>query len=493
MPKPKLEEKLKQLPKTPGIYFYKDLKGETIYIGKAAVLKNRVRQYFQNSRNRDPKTEALIAEIADVEWIEVESELDALIVEAEMVRRYMPRYNILLRDDRSLEFIRIDIKSNHPTVSTVRRPLDDGAEYFGPYLNGFAVKRALKYLRRVFPYSTKKMPGQRRASLHYHLGLDPGLEEGKTSLKTYRSNLRKLMRYLRGQRLSLMAEIQKDMKRAAKNQDFELAAKLRNQLSSLQALDKKVIFSDREFMDISKDKSLDGLCRLLLLTGPPKRIEAYDVSHMSGTFNVASMVVFSSGLPDKPSYRKFKMRSAGNDDFLHISETLSRRLSVNNQKNWPLPDLFLIDGGKGQLSSAMKVLKEHQINRPAIGIAKKEEEIIVASDYVYDLAYAKKLGGLIIEDKNFSKIKLPLGSDIVKLLQRIRDESHRFAVSYHSSLKRAGQTKSQLDSIPGVGPATRRKLIKVFGSVSGVRQAQILELASVVGHQKAKSIKQQLG
>src|SRR5882672_9284282 len=182
----RVEAKLKELPKTPGVYFHKDAHGKIIYIGKAAVLKNRVRQYFQKSRGRDPKTEALVAEIADVDWMVVESELEALFLEAEMVRRYMPRYNILLRDDKSMVYIRIDYDSDYPTVSITRRPLDDKARYYGPYLNAYGVRQALKLLRKIFPYATRKMPGQKRASLHYHLGLDPGLEEGKTSLKDYR-------------------------------------------------------------------------------------------------------------------------------------------------------------------------------------------------------------------------------------------------------------------------------------------------------------------
>ena len=188
-----LQQKLTDLPKTPGVYFHKDAAGEIIYVGKAAVLRNRVRQYFQASRGRDPKTEVLVAEIADTDWMEVESELEALFLEAEMIRRYMPRYNILLRDDKAMSYIRIDYDSDYPTVSTTRRPLDDGARYFGPYFSTYAVRQALKLLRRIFPFAYTRQTGQKRVSLHYHLGLDPGLEEGKTSLADYRANLRKLM------------------------------------------------------------------------------------------------------------------------------------------------------------------------------------------------------------------------------------------------------------------------------------------------------------
>jgi excinuclease ABC subunit C len=224
-----LEAKLKELPKEPGVYFHKSAGGEIIYVGKAAVLRNRVRQYFQASRNRDPKTEALVEEIDDTDWMVVESELEALFLEAEMIRRYMPRYNILLRDDKAMSYIRIDYDSDYPTVSTTRRPLDDGARYFGPYFSTYGVRQALKLLRRIFPFATRRVAGQKRATLHYHLGLDPGLEEGKTSLEDYRKNLRKLIAVIEGRRTTILKEVERDMKHAAKAQEFELAAHYRNQ------------------------------------------------------------------------------------------------------------------------------------------------------------------------------------------------------------------------------------------------------------------------
>ncbi len=195
-----LQKKLAELPKDPGVYFHKDKTGEIIYIGKAANLRNRVRQYFQVSRYRDPKTDALVAEITDVEWITVESEIDALFLEAEQVRRYLPRYNILLRDDKSSSYVRIDYDSPHPTVTLTRRPLDYGAQYYGPYFNAVAVKRALKYLRKPFPYSTHISQIPKRACLLYHIGLCPGLEENKISLADYRQNLRKLIKYINAER-----------------------------------------------------------------------------------------------------------------------------------------------------------------------------------------------------------------------------------------------------------------------------------------------------
>lgn len=489
-----LKTKLKTLPATPGVYFHKDKSGEVIYVGKAAILKNRVRQYFQKSRNRDPKTEALVAEIADTEWIEVETELDALFLEAEMVKRYMPRYNILLRDDRSLLYVRIDIKSDYPTVVFTHHPLDDKAEYFGPYMQGYQVKKALRLLRRVFPYATTKSQATMGSKLYEQIGLDPGLKSGRTDLEQYRKNLRRLMSYLRGNRTDIVKEIEKEMKQAASDQEFEKAAGLRNKLYEMKALKKQVIFSDREFMDLSKDKALQGLTELLAID-MPKRIEGYDISHMSGTDNVASMVVFTNGMPNKAEYRKFKMRLKGNNDFAHMKEAISRRLSPKNVKSWGLPSLFLIDGGKGQLTSAIEARNELGYDIPMIGLSKREEEIVIHktdSNVNLNQEIAKKLqfDAVVMGLGDFCMVRLGQSTDIVKLLQRIRDESHRFAVSYHTVLKRGRQTTSWLDQVPGIGPATKKKLIRTFGSAKGVTQARQQDLEKLLGEKKATILRQ---
>jgi excinuclease ABC subunit C len=490
-----LEDKLKTLPDTPGVYFHKDANGEIIYVGKAAVLRNRVRQYFQKSRRRDPKTEALIAEIADTDWTPVESELDALFLEAEMVRRYLPRFNILLRDDKSSIYVRINYDDPYPSVSFTHQPLDDKAKYFGPYFNGWEVKRALRSLRRVFPYSTHTGIIPKRACLQYHLGLCPGLEEDKTSLNEYRTTLRQLMRYMRGERQQIVDKLEKDMQRAAKKQQFEEAASLRNKYYALKALSKQIIFSDREFLDISKDRGLQGLADLLGLAEVPRRIEGYDISHMQGTDTVASMVVFTNGIPDKAAYRKFKMRIPGNDDFAHMNEVICRRLGEQHQKDWGLPDLFLIDGGKGQLGAAAAARDLVGVQRPMIGLAKREEEIVVhetKSQVRVSQSELQRQQALTHTSEDFNLILLPKNSDVVKLLQRVRDESHRFAVSYHSVLKQKRQTTSKLDDVPGIGPTTRKKLIRTFGSLRGVQQASEAELAAAVGPSKAKAIRRHL-
>ena len=487
-----LDAKLKTLPRSSGVYFHKDKTGEVIYVGKAAVLKNRVRQYFQSTRDMDVKTRALVAEIDDTDWIETESEIDALFLESEMVKRYMPRYNILLRDDKSQMFVRIDMKSDWPHVSFTRNPSDDGAEYYGPYYNGFAVKKALRYLRKIFPYYTKPTKQTDRSDLDVHIGLSPGPD---ISSDEYKISLKKLIRYIEGGRQSITKEIEKEMRLAAKLHDFENAARLRNKLHDLRELQQKIMFGDKEFLDISKDRALRDLTDLLGLKKIPVRIEGYDISHMSGTNVVASMVVFSNGVSDRANYRKFKTRIEHNNDFYNMNETLTRRLSEKNLKAWGKPDLVLIDGGKGQLDAALQARDERSQTMPFIGLAKREEQIVIkhnASSVAINKEKLKKLDGYLTITDDFTLINLPHSTHIVKLLQRIRDESHRFAVSYHTVLKRAKQTASVLEEIPGIGPATRRKLIRSFGSLRAVQAASSQDIMKSVGTAKAVLIQRYL-
>jgi len=489
-----LEDKIKTLPRSPGVYFHKSKSGEIIYVGKAAVLKNRVRQYFQSKKDMDIKTQALVSEIFDTDWIETESEIDALFLESEMVKRYMPRFNILLRDDKSQLFVRIDMKSDWPFVSFTRNPADDNADYFGPYYNGYAVKKALRYLRKVFPYYTKHHQTTDKPDLDVHIGLSPQLGVSSTQYKT---SLRKLIKYIEGGRKQIVEDIEKDMKKYASRHDFENAASLRNMLRNLRELQTKIMFGDKEFLDISKDRALSDLVELLGLTKIPARIEGYDISHMSGTNVVASMVVFTNGVSDRANYRKFKTRIEHNDDFYNMNETLTRRLSEKNLKDWGKPDLILIDGGKGQLDAALRARDSFQgqtLERgkiPFIGLAKKQEQIVVKhelSNVVINKEKLAELDGYLTISDDFTLINLPNSTHIIKLLQRIRDESHRFAVSYHTVLKRARQTSSALDEIPGVGPATRKKLIKKFGSVKLISQATVEDIAEITGSLKADVI-----
>jgi len=303
------------------------------------------------------------------------------------------------------------------------------------------------------------------------------------------------MRYLKSERPAVVREIEKSMKKAAARKDYEEAAKYRNQLTALKNLSNRIIFSDKENLSLSKEQGLAGLMDVLGLTVVPKRVEGYDISHMQGTNNTASMVVFINGIPDKVSYRKFKMRLPGNNDFGHMEETLARRLSERNRKKWQLPDLILIDGGKGQLSSAVKSRNAAGFSMPMIGLAKREEEIIIdnnQSNVVVDREILKKHRAIVTESPDFTAILLPKDSPVIKLLQRIRDESHRFAVSYHTVLKVKSQKSSILDSIPGVGPKTKRTLLKEFGSVDGISKADNDKVIELIGKSKASIINKYL-
>lgn len=418
-----LLNKLKTLPAAPGVYFHKGLNGEVIYVGKAAVLKNRVRQYFHHTQ-KDPKTEALVREIADTDWIVVDTEMDALFLESEMIKRYMPKWNILLRDDKTVSYVRIDMKSEVPYVSFTRTPQDDKATYIGPFYGKAAVAQALRILRKVFPYYDKPYDGKK--TLNTDLGLTPGIEVGRATAQEYKKNLRKLRLYLEGGRHKLISEIEKQMKQVAKEEKFEEAAELRKQLFGLKELQKKIVFSDKEFLDISSDQALTDLQQILGLPNPPRRIEGYDISHQSGTNVVGSMVVFTNGASDRSEYRKFKLRNQKNDDTANLHEVIGRRL---RHSEWDFPELVILDGGIGQVNAVKEMLWQHNI--AVIGRDK-------SGDHTRNAAV-----NIIIPQPDGIDRLLPLApnSHVAKLIARIDDEAHRFAITYHALLKRKNMLK----------------------------------------------------
>lgn len=430
---PALAAKLKTLPAAPGVYFHKNAAGEVIYVGKAAVLKNRVRQYFHNTL-KDPKTAALVQEIADTDWIVVDTEMDALFLESEMIKRYMPKWNILLRDDKTVSYVRIDFKSEVPYVSFTRTPQDDRATYIGPFYGKTPVEKALRILRKIFPYYDKPYTGQK--TLNTDLGLTPGIEIGKTTPQEYKKNLRKLRLYLEGGRHKLLRELEKQMRAAADAQDYETAAALRQQLYGLRELQKKIVFSDKEFMDISSDRALTELQNLLHLPQPPRRIEGYDISHQSGQDVVGSMVVFINGVSDRAEYRKFKLRRQQNDDAASLQEVLTRRLK---HTEWDYPDLIILDGGAPQVNAVRPLLEAHHI--PFFGRDKSGDHTRNAA--VQLLLPTNNPTNNPTNPSNpptnaASTTSLPLDphSHLAKLIARIDDEAHRFAITYHTLLKR---------------------------------------------------------
>ncbi|MBQ3275020.1 GIY-YIG nuclease family protein [Candidatus Saccharibacteria bacterium] len=424
-----LAKKLKTLPSAPGVYFHKNKEGEIIYVGKAAVLKNRVRQYFQNPKDRDPKTAALVEEISMTDWIVVDTEMDALFLESEMIKRYMPKWNILLRDDKNVSFVRIDLKSEVPYVSMTRNPLGDDARYIGPFYAKTTIETALRILRKIFPYYDKPYTGKK--TLDTDLGLTPGIEIGKMTPKEYHKILNNLIRYLEGDREKLLKDLEKEMKSEAKLGNFERAAELRNELFGLKGLKKKIVFSDKEFLDISSDQALLSLQKLLNLENPPRRIEGYDISHQNGEDVVGSMVVFTNGASDRSEYRKFKLKKQQNNDLESLKEVISRRLK---HSNWTFPDLIILDGGELQVSAILPLLEPLKI--PVIGRDKSGDHVKSAS---VKIIIPEEKSDSFERGQNFRKIELSKDSHISRLIARIDEEAHRFAITYHTLLKRKRQ------------------------------------------------------
>ncbi|MBW4062275.1 excinuclease ABC subunit UvrC [Candidatus Saccharibacteria bacterium] len=487
-----LRDKLKTLPAEPGVYFHRDADKKIIYVGKAAVLKNRVMSYFQVSRHRDPKTKLLVAAIADTEWITVGSEVEALFLESEFIKRYKPKYNIDLKDDKNFVYIKIS-SDDFPVFTYVRRPMDDKSHYYGPFTSSDAVRRAMRMLRKVFPYVTHAN-WPTRGCLQYHLGLCPGPEEHAITAIDYRKTVRRLELFLKGEQTKLMTDLERDMQKASKRQDYEEAARLRNQLTDLRAFGKQMVFGDREAFDLTRDQALVGLADRLQLPEPPRRIECYDISHLGGTDNVASMVVFTDGAANRDEYKRFKMRLGGNDDFAHMREVMQRRFSPKNLEDWPKPDLLLIDGGKGQVAAVLGVLDELGINIPTVGVAKRQDELIRRRSADTPIERGRfDNEAWVSANVDWETILLPGSSHILQLIQRIRDEAHRFAITYQTILRGKRQTKSLLDDVPGIGPATRKRLIKQFGSMRGVKAATDADLAAAVGETRAAALREALG
>lgn len=485
MPAPKhLQNRLKELPDSPGVYLYKDTAGHIIYVGKASILKRRVRSYF-TKKHADIKTPILVKNISSVDWIVTESEVEALFLEAELIKRYKPLYNVRDKDDKNFVYVKVTVQEDFPRVTVVRRPADDKAKYYGPFVSTTMVREALRYLRRIFPYFSDSRMVQSSA-LEHQIGVAP---KPDISREDYRTNIRRLNLVLEGKSTKLVQELEKSMSQAAKNKRYEEAASLRDQYLALKALSRKSIFGSQEEFDITMDQALTGLAERLGLSQLPRRIECYDISNFQGGDAVSSMVVFVNGAPAQREYRKFKMRSKGPNDFAMMAETMRRRFS-GRHTDWATPQLIIIDGGKGQLAAATAVLDELHIPVPAVGLAKRHEEIVQRRE---DIAPQAKVEPTELrEDGEFRIIALSHKSKTLQLLQRIRDEAHRFAVTYHTSVRDARTKQSVLDTIPGVGPITRKKLIRTFGSVAGVKAASLQEVSEVVGAKLARIIKERV-
>ena len=580
-------EKLKLLPETPGVYLMKDARGKIIYVGKAIVLKNRVRQYFQSSRNQAPKVRAMVSHVADFETIMTANEVESLILEANLIKKHRPRYNIRLKDDKSYPYVKVTVQEEYPRVFITRRVLRDGARYFGPYTNVTALRDSLKLLKRLFPLRTcRTMPD--RPCLEYHIKRCLAPCVGKVGEEDYRAMIRAVLLFLEGRTDDVERELEHRMNLAAEAYHFETAARLRDQLSAVRkAAERQNIVTGAGDQDaLGMARSAAGVCvqiffirggkmigrehfllrgseeesdadilrafleqyynqatfvprevllpheidaaareiierwlaekkgggkvalltpqrgtkrdivtmatgnaekfladeetrrsladeqtlgaveelgRYLGLKKPPRRMECFDISHNQGQETVASMVVFEDGMPKKSDYRRFKIKSAEGkpDDFLSMREVTTRRYVGLPADE--LPDLIIIDGGKGQLSSALAIIRNEAGHKdvPVVGLAKQFE--------------------LIFTEGNSEPVELPRRSPSLYLIQRIRDEAHRFAITFHRKLRGKRNLVSVLDHIVGVGPKRRQALWTHFGTLDKIKAASVEELAAVPG------------
>lgn len=479
----KLQAKIKQLPLSPGVYIYKNQQGKIIYVGKAVKLKKRVAQYFQKQQ-LDPKTQALVAEIADLKYMVTASELDALLLEAELIKRYQPPYNILLRDDKSAVYVQITTYKSLPDIQVVRLPSDERALYFGPFYNAYPIRQALRFLRRIFPYFMLGATAGFKSELYRQIGLEPAVET-EAERQSYRRDIQKIVRFLRGDSVKLIREIEQAMKESARVQDFEQATILRNQLFQLKALQQRTYLNSSDEKVFQHDPSLSLIKSMFGLKNLPTRIEAFDISHLGGTNVVASMTVFVNALPSRADYRRFKIKIDQNNDYASMREVLTRRFQAKNIEKWGLPALLLIDGGKGQLGVACDVLAELGFDKILVfGLAERLEEIVISprSNIKLDKTLKPVVSG------EFLILALPFDDPALRLFQRLRDEAHRFAVAYQAKLAQKHNLTSWLDNIKGIGPQTRRKIQKKYGNFEQFLQADLAELTDLLGEKRAKLI-----
>lgn len=608
-------EDLKLLPDKPGVYLMKDVNGKIIYVGKAVSLKNRVRSYFQSSRNLSPKTQSMVKQIDRLEYITTNTEVEALVLECNFIKEERPKYNIRLRDDKQYPWVKVTWQESFPQVYITRKVKQDGSKYYGPYTEVVAIRETLRLLRQIFPLRGCRLDLERekpeRPCLNYHIKRCLAPCHGGISKEAYRAMIGQLCLFLEGRQGELLQKLRLEMDQAAAKREYERAAQLRDQVQAIErVLEKQKVISSvmddcdifgliqdnqgtliqtfqvrqgkmvgREYFQVTEGsetdpaevleafltqyydgsgfipkeillplgldeagapavaKWLSGLrgslvelkvprkgdklqlvrmanenAKILLeqernrerqsltrvvetlnelkdalkMDKTPMRIEGFDISNTQGQEAVASMVVFENGVPKGSDYRRFKIRTIeGPNDFAMLQEAVRRRfrkgleerqnVQTESGKFAKFPDLLLIDGGKGQLSSVMEILIELGLTHIfTIGLAKQEEEIFLPEQ----------------EDS----IRLSRRSEALRLLQRVRDEAHRFAITYHKSLRDKKTVQSELDKILGIGPKRKQLLLKHFGSIKRIREATLQELAQAPGMNMkiAESIKEQL-
>ncbi|MFA6542925.1 MAG: excinuclease ABC subunit UvrC [Limisphaerales bacterium] len=539
-----IRSKLSQVPHRPGVYLHKDRFGTVIYVGKARDLRKRVAQYFQSSRRLgwDLKFNALVEAIHDFDWHMVKSDAEAVLLEGKLIKEFQPRYNVSFRDDKRFLLLKVNLNDPIPRFTLTRLKLDDGARYFGPFASGGALRRTLNLVRHKFNLRGCRPltpdASDYKHCLYAHMKVCTAPCIGNVTREQYLMQVTAGCDFLDGQCDEMATELEAQMKKAADAQDFEQAAQLRDLLADIKRSTKKTKSFERVPyslpVSIHPERDLEELAKVLGLAAPPQRIEGFDISNISGTFAVASLVSFWRGRPDRTNYRRFKIKTVtGQDDFACMAETIRRRYSrlkrevgqassltsiqelnateaektksedrqdacptVEEGEEAPetrptstfdaivhdaasrdemtapwvpkvpaavrLPDLILIDGGKGQLNAACAELAKLGLSHIAIiGLAKEFEEIYQPGEA--------------------APLRLGLDHPAVKLLQRVRDESHRVANSYNAQLRLRKISESILDEFPGVGDARKQVLLKKFGSIHRLRLATVEQIAEVPG------------
>ncbi|MEI6713358.1 MAG: excinuclease ABC subunit UvrC [Verrucomicrobiota bacterium] len=497
--KPDLRPKLRELPHKPGVYLMRDRFSRIIYVGKAKDLKRRVSNYFMPSKRMtaDPKTRALIESIWDVEWHTVLTEPEALLLEGKLIKEYRPRYNVSFRDDKAFLLVKVNPREEWPRFRFTRQRAEDGARYFGPFVHSSALRQTMGFLRKKFGVLTfgKGSPSERELkSSTYQVPF----KLSQLTCAQYRQRVDQACEFLDGHSKEFFHELELEMRAAADRLDFERAAELRNMLDDLR----KTTAPTRKFTrhslpsTVQPEDDMSALQAALRLPTVPRHMECFDISNISSTYIVASMVCFRDGVPDKKSYRRYRITTVkGQNDFASMAEVVRRRYSrvlregaarvaevpepiegewvdlsesqenagdLSRRTDATLPDLIIVDGGKGQLSSACAELQRLGLyDVPIVGLAKQFEEIY--------------------RPGRSEPLVLPLSSGALRLMQRIRDEAHRFANGYHQLLLKRRISESLLDDCPGISVQRKTELLKRFGSVTRLRNATAEQIALVDG------------
>ncbi len=464
-----LREKLKHLPEKPGCYLYRDRAGTIIYVGKAVNLRRRVQSYFRAStlRTAPPKLRSLIHHVEDLEFRIVRTEAEALLTESHLIKTYRPRFNILLRDDKRYLALRADPMLPFPRITTCRIRREDGALYFGPFPSSTVVRVALDFTEKRF--GLRKCPVLHpTADDHAYCMADrirfctaPCL--GRISSEDYHRRFDEACAFLRGERPAILEEVREQMEAASHKEDYERAARLRDTWLALKTLTRERAKA-RNTPAIAKPTAEEGLAelaRLLDLPAPPKVIECFDISHLMGSHTVASMVVAVNGVPDKRRYRRFRIRTVSNDDPHAMAEVITRRYTRLKEEGGALPDLILCDGAHLQVASAREVLNALGLNIPLAGLNEHFEEIVREGDA--------------------PNLILPRDSKALQILMRLRDEAHRFAITFNRTLRLRALRESVLDEIPGIGKTRKRQLLSTFGSVTRLAAASEEDLTRLPG------------